>query len=119
MEAKNQLIPIPNRKISINGMDLPVVEYKCQRVITFKQIDLVHQRPEGTAKRNFAENRERFIEGRHYEKVTRYEIRPEPWEAFGFGKNATEGIIIYERGYLLLAKSLTDDMAWEVQEKLI
>ncbi|MBF0508055.1 MAG: ORF6N domain-containing protein [Deltaproteobacteria bacterium] len=129
MKDQNELIPIQTRKISINGIDLPVVEYKGQRVITFRQIDLVHQRPEGTAYRNFKANRERFVEGRHYEKITQKEfltesiagdeIRPSLWESFGFGLNVTEGIIIYERGYLLLVKSFGDDLAWEIQERII
>ena len=43
----------------------PIIEkvYKGQRVVTFKDIDLVHQRPEGTASRNFREHKSRFIEG--------------------------------------------------------
>ena len=52
--------------VTINNTTLPVKEHNGQRVVTLKEIDEVHQRPEGTAKRNFSENRERFIEGTDY-----------------------------------------------------
>jgi hypothetical protein len=35
-------------------------------VVVLAEIDDVHGRPRGTAKRSFRENRERFSEGRHY-----------------------------------------------------
>lgn len=40
-------------EIQINNQSLQVKEYKGQRVVTFKDVDTVHGRPEGTAKRNF------------------------------------------------------------------
>ena len=41
----------------INNLDLSVKVYQNQRVITFKDIDTVHERPEGTARRNFNTNK--------------------------------------------------------------
>ena len=35
---------------------LTIKEYQGQRVVTFKDIDMLHKRPEGTADRNFREN---------------------------------------------------------------
>ena len=43
-----------------------MVEYQGKRVVTLAMIDSVHQRPEGTAKRNFTENRHRFIDGEDF-----------------------------------------------------
>lgn len=40
-----------NEIIKINNHDVAVKEYKGQRVVTFKDIDTVHERPDGTAKR--------------------------------------------------------------------
>jgi hypothetical protein len=37
--------------VTIGDTELPIIEYKGQRVITFALVDKVHQRPEGTAKR--------------------------------------------------------------------
>lgn len=52
--------------VTINQTELPVKEYQGQRVVTMKEIDAVHQRPEGTAPRNFNTNKHRFIEGVDY-----------------------------------------------------
>lgn len=112
-----------NGLIDIQGTEISIKEYKGQRVVTFKDIDAVHQRPEGTARRNFGSNRKHFIEGKHYFKVTpeilantgKDEFRTsEPFEANNKGT-----ALITEKGYLLLVKSFTDDLAWEVQERLI
>ena len=48
--------------IRIENSDISVKEYKGQRVVTFKDIDTVHGRPDGTARRNFNTNKRRFIE---------------------------------------------------------
>lgn len=49
--------------IHINQQAVAVKEYQGLRVVTFKDIDLCHGRPEGTAGRNFRENKQHFIEG--------------------------------------------------------
>lgn len=61
--------------ITVNNYDMPIKEYNNVRVVTFKDIDAVHDRPNGTAKRNFNINKEHFIEGEDYFKVCAYEIR--------------------------------------------
>lgn len=104
--------------ITINKQDLDLKQYKGQRVITFKDIDRVHNRPDGTAGRNFRANRQHFIENEDYFSIrlTNDEIRRQ----FGAGKNAGKTmIVITESGYLMLAKSLTDDLSWEVQRQLV
>ena len=112
-----------NEIININGTEIGVKEYKGQRVVTFSDIDTVHGRPEGTARRNFSMNKERFKEGEHYFVVT-----PESLANSELYENRTNGIevssprgkaLITEKGYLLLVKSFTDDLAWEVQDRLI
>ncbi len=104
--------------ITINGYELPVKDYNEQRVVTFKDIDLVHGRPEGTASRNFRVNRNHFIEGEDFFTIglTTDEIRRQ----FGAGKNAGKTMtLITESGYLMLVKSFTDDLAWSVQRQLV
>ena len=61
--------------ITIQNVELPVVEIEGQRVVTLSMVDKVHQRPEGTASRNFREHRPRFIETEDYFEVTADEIR--------------------------------------------
>lgn len=43
--------------IHIGNSDILIKEYKGQRVVTFKDIDMVHGRPDGTARRNFNTNK--------------------------------------------------------------
>jgi phage regulator Rha-like protein len=105
--------------IYINNQNLSVKEFQNQRVVNFQDIDRVHNRPDGTAKRNFNSNSNRFIEGEDYYLICKDEFRTDLWENFGFSKFAAKGYLITETGYLMLVKSLQDDLAWEVQRKLI
>ena len=45
-----------NAVVEVENTEMIIREYKGQRVVTFKDIDTVHQRPKGTAKRNFNRN---------------------------------------------------------------
>lgn len=40
-------------EVTINSTPLSVKEYEGKRVITFKDIDTVHGRPDGTARKRF------------------------------------------------------------------
>ncbi|EEG1892205.1 ORF6N domain-containing protein [Salmonella enterica] len=104
--------------VTINNKQLPAVEYRGQRVVTFAMIDDVHGRPDGTAKRNFEENRHRFIEGVDFFELSTEEIRTNLPEGT-FSKFAPRGITLAESGYLMIVKSLTDDLAWQVQRELV
>lgn len=110
-----------NKIVKINNTDLSVKEFNGQRVVTFKDIDMLHERVEGTADRNFRENKlnsdgsQRFIEGEDYfvlRKSQNNEIR-------GL-EIPNRGItLVTESGYLMLVKSLQDDLAWKVQRELV
>ena len=102
----------------INNIPLKIKEYKGQRVVTFKDIDTIHNRPEGTARKRFNDNRKHFIEGEDFFilELTTSEIRTQ----FGAGKNAgRKMILVTESGYLMLVKSFTDDLSWNVQRQLV
>lgn len=104
--------------ITIHQTQLPIVEYRGQRVVTLAMIDQVHERPEGTAGRNFREHRDRLIEGADYFKVCVDEIRRH--KTIEISAKAREDItFLTEQGYLMLVKSLTDDLAWTVQRQLV
>lgn len=114
MKNKNEI------SVTINDTELPVKEYQGQRVVTLKEIDTVHKRPEGTARRNFnaIKKKERIFEGTDYFKVSADEFRTrfDP----DYSRQATEDVtLIAESGYLMLAKTLTDDLAWTVQRQLV
>lgn len=91
--------------------------------MTFKDIDTVHERPEGTARKRFADNKDRFTLGKHY-----FVLYPKDLENTELSEKRTlekcvlsnrGTALITEKGYLLLVKSFTDDLAWKVQEDLI
>lgn len=105
-------------KVSINGKELPVKEYDGKRVVTLKEIDMVHGRPDGTARKRFNDNRDRFIEGEDYFKICASEIRTH--KIIELSPKAHEDVVfITESGYLMLVKSFTDDLAWSVQRELV
>jgi len=103
-----QLVKIENQSIAVK-------EYKGQKVVTFKDVDTVHGRPSGTARKRFNDNRRQFGEGVDYYHVKALsEIR-----TTGCKPNPNGVIVLTETGYLMLVKSLTDDLAWRVQRQLV
>jgi hypothetical protein len=106
-----------NKLQIINNAEIAIKEYSGQRVVTFKDIDAVHGRPDGTARKRFNDNRERFVDGEDYFKICASEFRTH-WN--DLPAKATEDVtLITESGYLMLVKSFTDDLAWKVQRELI
>lgn len=103
----------------VQGTALQIKEYRGKRVVTFKDIDIVHKRPDGTASRNFRENRQRFISGVDFYKIT----QPDEIRRLGItrpqGGTPNEVTLMTETGYLMLVKSFTDDLAWKVQRELL
>lgn len=103
----NEVVKIQNQKIKVK-------EYNNQRVITFKDVDSVHERPEGTARRNFNTNKNHLVEGEDYFVRNSHEAKEE------YGITAPNGLVLLtESGYLMLVKSFTDDLAWKVQRQLV
>lgn len=103
--------------ITVGNHTLPIKECNNVRVVTFKDIDMVHERPDGTASRNFRKNRGYFILGEDYFKITPDEFR----RTIGNMdiRQQNDIILITESGYLMLVKSFTDDLAWKVQRELV
>lgn len=99
--------------VIVNDHPVPVKEWNGKRVVTFKDIDTVHSRADGTARRNFNKHKERFIDGEDFYKIQPNEIRTVGIES------PNGGTVITESGYLMLVKSFTDDLAWHVQRQLV
>lgn len=105
---------------NINNANITIKEYHGQRVVTFKDIDAVHGRPDGTARKRFNDNRDHFVESEDYFKVKCSEVRPFFGQTPPNGFNPDADIVLLtESGYLMLAKSFTDDLAWKVQKQLV
>lgn len=100
--------------LTVNNKALEIKEYNGQRVVTLKDIDTVHNRPDGTARKRFSNNRKRFIEGEDFYKIQKSEKR-----TLGFDVPNRGLIVMTETGYLMLVKSFTDDLAWAVQRELV
>mgnify|MGYP002672552302 CR=1 FL=1 len=109
---ENSVATIENA-ITVGNHTLLIKEYNNVRVVTFKDIDIVHERPDGTARRNFNTNKQHFIEGVDYFKIQPYEIR-----TVGI-TSPNGGTVVTESGYLMLVKSFTDDLSWDVQRELV
>lgn len=106
--------------VTINRSEISVKEYDGKRVVTFKDIDACHNRLEGTARKRFNDNKVHFIEGVDFFKVKCSEVRPFFGQTLpnGFNPNA-DIVLMTESGYLMLVKSFTDDLAWDVQRQLV
>lgn len=108
-----------NNIITINNTDINVKEYSGKRVVTFKDIDAVHSRPDGTARKRFNDNKRHFVEGEDYYTLD------QPSEIRTLGITRPQGgtpqlvTLITESGYYMLVKSFTDDLSWDVQRQLV
>ena len=109
-----------NKIVKINNTDLSVKEFNGQRVVTFKDIDMLHERVEGTANKRFIDNKKHFIKKEDYFEITGETLKEfKRLPNFGIGENASKLMLITESGYLMLVKSLQDDLAWKVQRELV
>jgi hypothetical protein len=106
--------------ITIGSNALAIKEYEGKRVVTFSDIDKVHERASGTAGRNFRANKMRFIKGEDFYEIPKNEL-PTNFVANSEkrGNPNVMVILITESGYLMLVKSFTDDLAWKVQRELV
>lgn len=104
-------------EIKVNNTSLTVKEYNGQRVVTLKDVDSVHGRPEGTARKRFNDNRKHFVEGEDFYKISPSEFRT----AIGNmdSRQSNDVTLLTESGYLMLVKSFTDELAWSVQRQLV
>lgn len=103
-----------NEVMHICNTDISVKEYKGQRVVTFKDIDIVHERPDGTARKSFWRNKDHFVEGEDYFVLNMDEAQKV------FNIAAPNGLaLMTEQGYLMLVKPFSDDLSWDVQRKLV
>lgn len=119
-----------NQIVKINQTNIAVKEYHGQRVVAFKEIDACHGRPEGTAGRNFRENKKHMIDNTDFFMLKPSDIQSNEIRRAGSSEKRTIGIrqedvnnrgtiFIAESGYLMLVKSFTDDLAWDVQRQLV
>lgn len=103
-----------NALVTINKVGLPIRMYAGQLVLTLRDVDSVHERVEGTARKRFNDNKKHFIKGEDFFVLKTDEA------ARMYGIMAPRGlVVITETGYLMLVKSFNDEHAWKVQRELI
>lgn len=105
--------------VKIGNNELQIKVYEGQRVVTFKDIDRVHERETETAKYRFRDNKKHFIPGVDYFEITKKDVGANFATTYGFSNKAPRGILLTESGYLMIVKSFTDDLAWKVQRQLV
>lgn len=104
--------------ITVENTEMQIREYNGKRVVTFKDIDTIHQRVKGTARNAFNRNRRHFIKGVDY--IT---LKPDEQENIDYVRLTyipQKGItLLTESGYLMVVKAFTDDLSWQVQRQLV
>ena len=98
----------------IGSTELDIKEWNGVRVVTLADIDRVHGRPTGTARKAFNRHKNRLTLGKDYFVLDMDESKS------AFGIHAPKGLTtITESGYFMIAKVFDDDLAWEVQCALV
>jgi len=108
--------------VTINGENIPRVAYKGQPVVTLRMMDELHHRVEGTARRNFNQHKEQLVENEDYYVVPYIEWSEIIAVRNSYGdmtKQRNPMTFLTQTGYLLLVKTFTDKLAWQIQRELI
>lgn len=102
-------------------MNLQVIEYQKQRVLLTQQLADSYGTDNRIISNNFARNKERYQEGKHY-FLLQGEVLKDFKTSHQFDdslKRVNQLYLWTERGAFLHAKSLNTDKAWEVYDSLV
>lgn len=101
--------------------ELQTIEYKNERVLTTKQLAESYEVEEIKLVKNFNNNKERYIEGKHYNLLKGNELKlfKGDIQNLDIASNVNILYLWTERGALLHAKSLNTDKAWQVYDVLV
>lgn len=109
-----------NEIITINNVELGIKEYKKERVVTAWDIAKVHGREVKRINEIFKNNIDKFILKEDYFFLTPNEFSGSFKTAQDFIPNNVKEIPLFtESGYLMLVKTFTDDLSWEIQRQLV
>ena len=103
-----------NDLMQMQSLPIKKKEYDGQPVVTFRDVDELHQKNEGTARKRFNDNRKHFQEGVDYFVLNSDEASSR------LGIIAPCGLkLLTQTGYLMIVKSFTDDLSWAIQRELV
>lgn len=114
MAMKTELAPVAAR-------DLQIIEYRAQRVVTTEQLAAGYGATEQMITNNFNRNKSRFVEGKHYFKLSgeEVEILRNSFRGVQISNKARSLTLWTERGAANHAKMLETDQAWGYHEDLV
>ena len=96
--------------------ELTVLENNNERVLTTKQLAEVYETKENNIKNNFNNNKDRFIEDKHYYRLTGEELKQfkNLVNDIDLVDKRTPSLILWtKRGASRMCKILDTDKAWE------
>ena len=112
-----------NNLVKINEDEIVVKEYENQRIVTAWDIAKVHKREVKTINQSFKLVKDKMIENEDYFIIEKSEkLRSENLTLKNLWDNAPaakEIILFTESGYLMLVKTFTDDLSWDIQRQLV
>ena len=109
-----------NELITINNTQVEVKEYEGLRVVTAWDIAKVHDREVREINQNFNYIKEKLILNEDYFLISKNEISESKILIQDFIPNNVKEIPLFtESGYLMLVKTFTDDLSWDIQRQLV
>ena len=104
-----------------NTAELKIAEYHNIRVLTTQQLAEAYGTNNDIITRNFNNNKDRYIEGKHFICLTGENLRlaKANGKIYGLPQNANKFYLWTEKGAFLHAKSLNTDEAWDVYDRLV
>ena len=113
MAMKAELAPVAVR-------DLQIIEYLGQRVVTTEQLAAGYGATEQMITNNFNRNKSRFVEGKHYFKLSGgdVEILRNSFSGLQISSKARTLTLWTERGAANHAKILETDQSWEFYDDM-
>ncbi|ECK3335343.1 ORF6N domain-containing protein [Salmonella enterica] len=106
---------------TVAARDLQIIEYRGQRVVTNEQLAAGYGTDVANIKMNYSRNADRFVEGKHFFKVTSEELA-NLRVTFSYLQisSKTRSLMLWtERGAANHAKMLETDQAWSYHEDLV
>ncbi|ELI2636115.1 ORF6N domain-containing protein [Escherichia coli] len=106
--------------VAVAARDLQIIEYRGQRVVTTEQLAAGYGVTPIRIQQNYIRNEERFIEGKHFFKISGDELKSFRLSfSESVNKHTTSLILWTERGAANHAKMLETDQAWRYHEDLV
>ena len=109
-----------NKLVKINNVELGIKEYKKERVVTAWDIAKVHNREVREITQNFNYVKDKLLKDEDYFLVNKEKISESKILIQDFIPNNVKEIPLFtESGYLMLVKTFTDDLSWDIQRQLV